>query len=161
MEEDRLRGNVRALFALLPQQSALRRPLSRMLLDGLSVDEVRALKLPVNEETIKRYRNEEYDISPLLVKRRGVVGVVSASFATRERAAENWIEAECGITLSGRTESVFKTELSFNMLFLRYQRQVRDQEQVSVNVFARVAKQKHVHFGVGAVDTMTCINCRD
>jgi hypothetical protein len=90
-----------------------------------------------------------------------VVGVVNASFLDSEKAASEWVAAECGVTQSGRTESVFKTELGFNQLFLRYQREVADEKQVSVNIFARVAKQRYVHFGVGAVDTMTCVNCRD
>jgi hypothetical protein len=161
MTEDTLVANVRALFAALPQQSTLRKPLSRVLLDGLSLDEVVALDLPINVETVKRYRNEACDLGPLLTKRRQVVGVVSTAFPDREKIAQEWVVAECGVTQSGRTREFFKTELSFNQLFQRYQSQVAEANQVSVNIFARVAKQNHVHYGIGAVDTMSCINCRD
>lgn len=153
--------NVRDLFARLPRQSALRKPLIRVLLDGLSQDEVRNLGLPIKESTIKRYRNEECDLSPLLAKRSRVAGVVNTAFLEREEVATEWVVAECGVTQSGRVRTVFKTELSFNQLFRRYQDNVAKDNQVSVNVFARVAKQQHVHFGVGAVDTMSCINCRE
>jgi hypothetical protein len=161
MAEDALSAGVRSLFALLPRQSALRRPLCRVLLDGLSADELGDLKLPLKVATIKRYRNEEVDMEPLLVKRSRVVGMVNVPFSDHTKVAKEWIVAECGVTQSGRTREVFKTELSFNQLFLRYQREVADEKQVSVNIFARLSKQHHVHFGVGAVDTMTCVNCRD
>jgi hypothetical protein len=55
MAEDALSAGVHSLFALLPQQSALRKPLCRLLLDGLSLDEVRDLNLPLKESTIKQY----------------------------------------------------------------------------------------------------------
>jgi hypothetical protein len=160
-EDEALRANVRHLFDKLPKQSALRRPLIRVLLDGLSQDEVRSLGLPIKESTIKRYRNEECDLSPLFLKRSRVAGAVNTAFVKREEAATDWVVAQCGITQSGRVRTVFKTEMSFNQLFQRYQDNNAKDDQVSVNIFARVAKQLHVHFGVGAVDTMTCINCRE
>ena len=70
--------------------------------------------------------------------------------------AEDWIVNKCGVTASGRVRTVFKTELGFNELFLCYKTEGREAEHVLVNVFAWLARQKHVHFGVGAVDTMTC-----
>jgi hypothetical protein len=161
MAEEAVGAGVRRLFALLPRQSALRRPLTRVLLDGVSIEQVQALELPIKESTIKRYRNEEYDLGPLLLKHGRVSNVTSEAFFDCEKVANEWVAAECGVTQSGRTQFVFKTEMSFNQLFLRYQREVADEKQVSVNIFARLSKQQHVHFGVGAVDTMTCVNCRD
>jgi hypothetical protein len=55
MAEEAVGAGVRRLFALLPRQSALRRPLTRVLLDGVSIEQVQALELPIKESTIKRY----------------------------------------------------------------------------------------------------------
>jgi len=161
MAEAALVAGVRRLFALLPPQSAFRRPLSRILLDDLSLDEVCQLDLGVNEETLRRYRNADYDTESLLSKRIRVDAVTNAAFAQREKLAACWIDGECGVTQSGRVATVFKTEMTFSRLFALYQDRVPRADQVSVNVFARLAKHAHVHFGVGAVDTMTCVLCRD
>ena len=133
----------------------------RVLLDSLDMTDLSSLKLPLNRETVKRYRNEHYDVTPLLAKRRSVAGVTNTAFVEREKVAEDWVVNECGVTQSGRVRTVFKTELCFTGLFRRYQGAVLEQDQVSVNVFARVTKRKHVHFGVGPVDTMSCILCRE
>ena len=158
---DALVRGVRKLFRELPKQSALRRPLSRILLDELSDEQLHGLDLGINEETVKRYRSSPADLTPLLAKRYKVDHEVNASFDVREKAAEEWIVSKCGVTQSGRVRTVFKTELAFNQLFCRYQDEVADSKYVSINIFARIAKRRHVHFGVGAVDTMTCVNCRD
>ncbi len=152
---------VRRLFGVLPRQSALRKPLVRVLLDPLSLEEVRLLDLPLKEETVKRYRSEGVDLAPLLVKRRNVASVSNKAFDKRKVDADTWIVNECGLTQSGRERGVFKTELGFNGLFRRYCSEARDADHVSVNVFARLVKERHVHFSVGAVDTMTCVVCRD
>ena len=152
---------VRFLFDVLPRQSALRKPLVRVLLDHLSLDDVCDLQLALKAETVKRYRSEAVDLGPLLIKRRNVDSVCNKAFADRRGAAENWIVNECGITQSGRLREVLKTELGFNALFRRYCSEAQGAEHVSVNVFARLVKDHHVHFGVGAVDTMTCVVCRD
>jgi hypothetical protein len=143
-EEETLRANVRHLFAKLPQQSALRRPLIRVLLDGLSQDEVRSLGLPVKESTIKRYRKEECDLSPLFLKRSRVVGAVNTAFVKREEVATDWIVAECGVTQSGRVRTVFKTELSFFQLFQRYQDSVLKGDQVS-STFSHVSPSNSMY----------------
>ncbi len=161
MTEGTVGGGVRKLFAVLPDQSALRRPLSRVLLDDLPLEEIRRLDLSLKEETIKRYRNEPLDLTPLMAKRRAVEHINNVPFQARRTAAATWVESECGVTQSGRAETVFKTECNFNLLFERYARESGNAEHVSVNVFAEVCKEKHVHFNVGAVDTMTCVNCRD
>lgn len=150
---------VRNLFSLLPRQSSLRGPLVRVLLDQVRLEKVQELNLPLKIETVKRYRAEEVDISALLVKRRKVSGNLSKDFLLKERLASEWIVDECGITQSGRKRRVFKTPLRFTGLFRQYQDQLKEQA-VSINIFARLAKQHHVHFRVGAVDTMTCVNCR-
>ena len=152
---------LRQFFKLLPPQSSLRRPACRVLLDSLDMTDLSSLKLPLNNETVKRYRSEHYDVTPLLAKRRSVAGVVNSAFVEREKVAEGWVVNECGVTQSGRVRTVFKTELCFAGLFRRYQEAVLEQDQVSINVFARVTKRKHVHFGVGPVDTMSCILCRE
>jgi hypothetical protein len=66
-----------------------------------------------------------------------IVGVVNTAFVKREEVATDWVVAECGVTQSGRVRTVFKTELSFNQLFQRYQDSVGKGDQVSVNIFAR------------------------
>lgn len=160
MAGDALSDGARRLFAVLPNQSALRKPLARVLLDGLTADEFDKLHLKLKFETVKRYRNEDVDLAPLLVKRREVADISNKAFEEWEAIVEQRIVNECGMTKSGQLRSVFKTELAFNQLFCQYQDHVSKPKQVSINVFARLAKGKHVHFGVGAVDAMTCVNCR-
>ncbi len=56
---------VRKLFGILPKQSALRAPLSRVLFDHMSLSDIEELNLPLNIQTIKRYRAEEMSMGSL------------------------------------------------------------------------------------------------
>ena len=53
-----------------------------MLLDDLSLDELRGL---LKEETIKRYHNEDVDLTPLLAKRRNVAGITNSHLQSGRR----------------------------------------------------------------------------
>ena len=154
-------GKIRGTFAALPKQSALRRPLVRMMLDGLTDEQLAGLDLPLKTETVRRYRNEEVDMEAFLAKRRHVEKVTNEAFERKLEKARTWVTNKCGITPSGRTMTTHKTELVLHQLFERYQKEVAAADQVSINPFGRVTKELHVHFGVGPVDTMTCVICRE
>ena len=154
-----LGAGVRNLFSILPEQSALRKPFVRLLLDGLSDEQLAELKLPLKPETIRRYRNEEVDLEPLLVKRRHVEKVTNKAFEERLAKARAWVVDECGVTQSDGKATTLRTPLVLHQLFVRYQQSVAD--HISVNPFGTLVKEMHVQLGVPAVDTMTCAVCRE
>lgn len=75
-----------------------------------------------------------------------------------EGTARQWIVDTCGKTQSGRVAEVRKTPRSVSTLWRAY-REARS-SGVSYTVFERLCHEEHVHFGVGKVDSMTCVQCR-
>lgn len=156
--EDCLADGVRELFKMLPGQSALREPLMQVVLQHLSIAQVEELKVPVNVETLARYRNHEIDLEPLMLKRQKVEKVVMVEFNHKLSIAEKWLEDRCGVTASGRERTVWKSHLDMCKLYRKYK--AHNDDAISINPFARLCREHHVHFSRGKVDTMTCVLCR-
>lgn len=157
----KLQSGVKRVFEALPEQSSARKVLVRLLLDDLSLDEVRSLQLHgVAVSSVDRYRREEVDLTPLLSKRRKVQRTVEGTWEIEKRSedAATWLKENYGKTRSGRILTVLKTELNFWNLFKKYHAEVK--MPLSINLFAKVCKKSHVHFGVGIVSTMSCVLCR-
>lgn len=159
--EDRLKLGVKRLFSYLPEQSSLRKVLVRVLLDDLTLEEVGSLQLEgVAVSSVDRYRRDDVDLTLLRTKRRKVQETAEGTreIAKRRESAATWLKENCGKTRSGRILTVQKTELNFWSLFQKYQAEV--EKPLSINLFGKVCKEHHVHFGVGIVSTMSCILCR-
>lgn len=158
--EQKLAAGMQRLFGVLPAQSAFRKPLAQLLLADLTVAEIEGLDLPgLSSSTAERYLRDSVDVTELQRKRRRVIQTPSIEDQSRIQRVRQWLLDNFGVTQSGRILTVLKTEMRLTALFHRYVNEVP--KPISINRFHGVCKLMHVHFGVGAVDTMSCVLCRD
>lgn len=113
----------------------------------------------MNENTVKTYLESPGDES-LLLRTQNPRAPDEKRSRIQHSAdqAREWIVATCGKTQSGRAAEVRKTPRSVSRLWRTYRE--KHVNGVSYTVFERLCHEEHVHFGVGKVDSMTCVQCR-
>lgn len=113
----------------------------------------------MNSNTVKTYLTSPGNASLLLLTHNPrALDEKRSRIEHSAEEARQWIVDTCEKTQSGRAAEVRKTPRSVSRLWRTY-RETHD-NGVSYTVFERLCHEEHVHFGVGKVDSMTCVQCR-
>lgn len=143
----------------LPATSTLKHVLLNRLFhsSSISATAVCAALPEMMPNTVKAYLGSSGDDSVLNLKQKP--DVKRARTAGLEERARDWIVDTCGKTESGRTADVRKTPRSATTLWQKYREE--HPGGLSYLPFLALCKEESVHFGVGKVDAMTCVQCRE